>query len=70
MPVAASDVGHLDAGLHLLYHAVQRREPLLHEICPVAIAIEGCNAAGQARVVLAPSDAADGAARPCAAGRP
>ena len=61
MAVAAADVGDRDAGLELLHHAIERRQPLRHEARAVAVAVERRRAAGEAPVMLAPGDALAGA---------
>ena len=58
--VAAADVGHLGAALELGHHAVERRQPLRHEMRLVAGAEEPLDAAEQAVAVIAPADALAG----------
>jgi hypothetical protein len=55
--VAAADVRHLGAARELLGHAVQSRQPILHQEGRVAAAEEALDAAEQALVVLVPCHA-------------
>ncbi len=61
--VAATDVGHRDAGAQLLDHAVERRQPLGQQAGAVGVAIERRHAAEQAAVVVAPGHALAAAER-------
>lgn len=61
MAKAAADVRDKSAGFELLDNALQGRQPLRHQACPVAIAIEGGNAAREASIMITPGDALSGA---------
>src|SRR3546814_9338331 len=52
--VPAADVSGLATGLQPLDHAVERRQPLMQQVCVVAGAEETFGAVEQAGVVLAP----------------
>ncbi|MND45163.1 hypothetical protein D3C80_360170 [compost metagenome] len=56
--MAAADIGHLGAGLQLVHHAVQRRQPFGDQVRPVARAEEALGAAEHAGVVIAPGQGA------------
>ena len=58
--MTAADVGHLGAALELADHAVERRQPLGHQMRLVAGAEEALDAAEQAVAVIAPADALAG----------
>jgi hypothetical protein len=59
--VTAADVGHRDTSLEPRQRAVERRQPVRHQVGPIAVAVEGRHPAVQAGVVLAPGDAGTGA---------
>jgi len=50
--VAAAHVGHGDAGIELLHHAVERRQPLRHQAAAIGVAVERRHATVQTAVVL------------------
>ena len=55
--VAAADVGDLAAGRELVLDALERRDPLVHEVRPVPRAEELLGADEQLVVVLVPAEA-------------
>lgn len=59
--MAAADVGDLGAGVELVDHAIQRRQPFGHQVRVVAGAEEALGAVEQAGVVFAPFHALAGA---------
>ena len=61
--MAAADVGDLRAAFELLLDAVERRDPLGHEVRPVAGPEEALGAPEQAMVVLVPAHALAAAER-------
>jgi len=52
--VTAADVGHGTARVEHLDNTVQRRQPLLHELAAIGIAVERSGAAEEALVVVSP----------------